>query len=58
MQTSYYINIQEKSPIKQNFNKTMDATITRGQKKTWGDFLKWIRLKSIEIKWDFKVEWY
>ena len=30
IQTSCYRNIQEKSLIKWNFNKTMDATITRG----------------------------
>ena len=24
----------------------------------WEDFLKQIRLKSIETKWDFKVEWH
>ena len=56
MQTSCYRDINEKSLIKQSLNKNIDTNITRRQKKTQKEFLKQIRLKSIETKQDLKAE--
>lgn len=56
-QTNCYREINEMSPIKWPFNKTLNDRITSGQKKIWEKFIKWLRLQTINTEWDFKVEW-
>ena len=56
-QTSCYSIITEQSPIQWDFNKVLQSEVTKGQRKTWEDFIRWLRTKSIETEWDFEAKW-
>ena len=56
MQTEYYRNINELSPMKWKFNKITSALVTKRQQKIWDEFLKWLRVQNVETYWDFIVE--
>ena len=57
LQTSCYLKIEEQSPMQWNFHKNLNSNITKGQKRTWEEFIRWLRLQPIETRWDFKTEW-
>ena len=57
MQTECYRNINELSLIHQDFEKILEAPITKGQKKVWNNFIQWLRNQIVETKWDFKAKW-
>ena len=56
MQTTCYWNAEEEILMKQNFEKIVDAPMTRKQKRTKQKFMKWIRLQPVETTQDFQVE--
>ena len=45
-----YRDINKVSLIYQDFEKILEAPITKGQKKVWNDFIKWLRNQTVETK--------
>ena len=50
LQTSCYLKIEEQSPMQWNFHKNLNSNITKGQKRTWEEFIRWLRLQPIETR--------